>query len=179
MQPTSVQCGTPLGAPLYPVVRMRRSRVNTQPTAARGHVERVATVRAICMKYSSQPGRIYRLFHHRWNGARRAEHPVSRIAQSWDDVAVIVEPAVECRRHDPAVRLRAHHFFNTFRRSDDADERHVGTAARCKRSQCCGTGVTGRQHWIEYEDLASGQIVGEIRVVRNRGERLRIAIESE
>src|SRR5580658_4457639 len=37
---------------------MRWPRVSTQPTDARGHVARVATVRAICMKYSSQPGRM-------------------------------------------------------------------------------------------------------------------------
>src|SRR5579871_5837062 len=36
---------------------MRCSRISTQPTEARGHVARVPTVRAICMKYSSQPGR--------------------------------------------------------------------------------------------------------------------------
>src|SRR5579863_2092801 len=37
---------------------MRCSRTSTQPTEARGHVARVPTVRAICIKYSSQPGRI-------------------------------------------------------------------------------------------------------------------------
>src|SRR5579875_1512246 len=37
---------------------MRRSRVRTHPTAARGHVARVATVFAISMKYSSHPGRM-------------------------------------------------------------------------------------------------------------------------
>ena len=56
--PTSVQCATWRGAPLYPVVRMRWSRTSTAPTLARGQVARVATVRAISMKYSSQPGRI-------------------------------------------------------------------------------------------------------------------------
>src|SRR6202522_970355 len=37
---------------------MRCSRTKTQPTDARGHVDRVLTVCAISMKYSSQPGRI-------------------------------------------------------------------------------------------------------------------------
>src|SRR5579862_6324780 len=62
LHPTSVQCATPRGAPLYPVVRIRCSRASTQPTEARGQVARVPTVCAICMKYSSQPGRIARFF---------------------------------------------------------------------------------------------------------------------
>jgi len=37
---------------------MRCSRTSTQPTVARGQVARVATVRAISMKYVSQDGRM-------------------------------------------------------------------------------------------------------------------------
>src|SRR5207244_9919446 len=56
-QPTSVQCGRPAGAPLYPVARMFLSRTMTAPTLARVQVERSATCRVIVMKYWCQLGR--------------------------------------------------------------------------------------------------------------------------
>lgn len=40
--------------PLYPVARIERSRTTTAPTNLRSQVERVATSRAMFMKYSSQ-----------------------------------------------------------------------------------------------------------------------------
>ena len=55
--PASTQCRTPVGEPLYPVVRMRLSRAMTTPTAARGHVALAATAVAIVEKYWSQVGR--------------------------------------------------------------------------------------------------------------------------
>src|SRR5581483_8234959 len=49
-------------------------RTSTQPTAARGQVARDPTVRAICIKYSSQPGRIPNRFsepsHRAWEPNR-------------------------------------------------------------------------------------------------------------
>src|SRR5579862_4376426 len=82
VHPTSVQCATPRGAPLYPVVRMRCSRASTQPTDARGQVARVPTVCAICMKYSSQPGRMdvgkFRLRHLEARG-QLANPPAQRV----------------------------------------------------------------------------------------------------
>src|SRR5437870_12262925 len=56
-QPTSVQCGRPAGAPLYPVARMFLSRTMTAPTLARVQVERSATCRVMVMKYWCQLGR--------------------------------------------------------------------------------------------------------------------------
>ena len=53
--------GDPARRAVVAVVRIRRSRVSTAPTLARGQVARVATVRAISMKYWSQPGRAIQL----------------------------------------------------------------------------------------------------------------------
>src|SRR5215469_18370399 len=47
----------PMGAPLYPVARMRLSLTITAPTERREQVARVATARVIAMKYSSHEGR--------------------------------------------------------------------------------------------------------------------------
>src|SRR5262249_18758249 len=54
MCPTSSQWGIPRMLPLYPVERMVRSRTTTAPTCLRSHVARVATWRAMSMKYWSQ-----------------------------------------------------------------------------------------------------------------------------
>src|SRR5512142_1669349 len=54
MWPTSLQCGRPRIDPLYPVERIVLSRTSTAPTCLRSQVARVATTRAMFMKYSSQ-----------------------------------------------------------------------------------------------------------------------------
>ena len=51
-QPTSRQCGTPAGAPLYPVARMRLSFTATAPTLRLVHVERPLTRYVMFIKYS-------------------------------------------------------------------------------------------------------------------------------
>src|SRR5580692_1083324 len=55
--PSSSQCGRPRIEPLYPVARMILSRTTTAPTNLRSQVERVATSRAMFMKYSSHETR--------------------------------------------------------------------------------------------------------------------------
>src|SRR6202162_1268199 len=55
--PTSSQCGRPRIDPLYPVERIVRSRAITAPTCFLGHVARVATCRAMFMKYVCQSTR--------------------------------------------------------------------------------------------------------------------------
>src|SRR5512132_151238 len=54
MWPTSLQCGSPRIDPLYPVERIVLSRTSTAPPCLRSQVARVATTRAMFMKYSSQ-----------------------------------------------------------------------------------------------------------------------------
>ncbi|MBA7543086.1 hypothetical protein ES705_35412 [subsurface metagenome] len=56
--PISKQWGSPLGAPLYPVVSIRLSCTITAPTFLLKQVERLETNSVISTKYSSQVGRL-------------------------------------------------------------------------------------------------------------------------
>src|SRR5512139_4128298 len=55
-QPTSSQCFSPAGAPLYPVARTRLSFTRTAPTLRLRHVDLLDTSRVMPMKYSGQEG---------------------------------------------------------------------------------------------------------------------------
>src|SRR5512137_1129331 len=55
-QPTSSQCFSPAGAPLYPVARILLSFTRTAPTLRLMHVDLLDTSRVMSIKYSAQEG---------------------------------------------------------------------------------------------------------------------------
>src|SRR5213080_1008022 len=84
-QPTSVQCGRPAGAPLYPVARMFLSRTMTAPTLARVQVERSATCRVMVMKYWCQLGRSLISILRSRSWAPRSRHDADRLRDEGED----------------------------------------------------------------------------------------------
>src|SRR5215204_3012013 len=79
---------------------MRLSRTITAPTASRGHVERVATSRAMDIKYSSHEGRTF--FRASWEfevstagSSKGSIESVSGVAEAGDDERAVVQFRVD------------------------------------------------------------------------------------
>src|SRR2546430_11956148 len=84
----------------------------------------------------------------------RPEQPVPRIAQSRQDVAVLVQLAVQRRGEDRDVGVVLQHAARAFGRRDEAEEADALRAGVLERAH----GVHGRaargEHRIEHEEVA-------------------------
>ena len=125
----------------------------------------------------AQNRRIEVLLRRRSSGA---EQPVAGVAQPGQDIAVVVENAVEDRGgHDRHSGKDAVQFRDAFGRRDEADEldraRPHLDQARDRRHRR----IAGREHRIEQDNVALGQIVGQLQVVFDRRKVRRLAIDPD
>src|ERR1700726_1012107 len=75
---------------------------------------------------------------------KRAELAISGIAQTWHDIAYIVETFIECRDINVNIRVRLRQFEQAIRGSDDTDIGQTGDTTpfenidrvNCRTSSC-------------------------------------------
>src|SRR5918997_471598 len=181
--PTSSQCGSPEGLPLYPVVRMRLSRTITAPTASRGHVERVATSWAMRMKYSSQEGRAF--FRASWEFevstagfSKGSIESISGVAEARDDERAVVQFRVDGGGVEGHVGMLAGNPFDAWHGGDRVEASDPGRPLFLELVYGGREAPSSRQHWVEDEDQVLVEVAREVDVVLDRLGRLLVALET-
>src|SRR5215203_2548874 len=110
---------------------MRLSRTITAPTASRGHVERVATSRAMDIKYSSHEGRTF--FRTSWEfevsaagSSKGSIESVSGVAEAGDDERALVQFRVDGGGVEGHVGVFAGYPFDARHGGDSVEARDPG-----------------------------------------------------
>src|SRR3954463_4291300 len=88
-----------------------------------------------------------------------AEHSVAGIAETRQDVAVIVQPFVDGGSPDRNVGMLCLELYDPFRCSKQTDEPDLAGAARLQERGRGTGGITGRQHGIHQDHHAVRQIL--------------------
>ena len=109
----------------------------------------------------------------------RAEEAVARVAEAGDDVAVLVEAAVESGDEYLHIRVRFRHGFDAGGSGDDAHEHDLFAAAVLEEAYRRGRAAAGCEHGIEQDSHAVLDAVGELAVVFVRLQRFLVAVESD
>ena len=109
----------------------------------------------------------------------RAEQSIAGVAESGEDVAVLVELAVECGSKDRHVGVSFAKARDAFRRGDKTEELDpLCTGALERRDRARGASA-GREHWIEQEEIALRRVARHLEVVVHRLERVVVAIQAD
>src|SRR5260370_22582046 len=107
-----------------------------------------------------------------------AEEAVAGIAEPRDDIGVIVERRVDRGGVDRHVRMLLLHRRNARRRGDEADEFDRLGAALLETADRGAGRMAGRQHRIDDDDEARGNVVRHLQIILYGGERLWVAVDA-
>ena len=86
----------------------------------------------------------------------RVKNPVACVAETWADVMIFVQAAVDHARVDFDVRMLVAKFLDPFRSSNDTKHLDVRDAPLFKCFDGHAGGATGRQHWIKHKRDVDG-----------------------
>src|SRR5439155_9773497 len=109
----------------------------------------------------------------------RAVEPVSRVAQAGDDVPLLVQLPVDRRDDDPYIGMLADDVLDPFGRRDQRNQQDVRRTRALDRADRGRGRVPGREHRVEQDHVARGDVVRELDVVLDRLERLLVAVEAD
>ena len=107
------------------------------------------------------------------------EDTVASIAEAGEDVAVLIELAIDCCGVDRDVRVFDVEFFDAFRSCDQADEADVLAAFVFKHLSCCDGAATCSKHRVDEQDRAAADLDGQALVVFDGFEDVFIAEETD
>src|SRR5262245_2450386 len=83
----------------------------------------------------------------------RAEETISRVAETREDVTVVVELAVERCGVDGDVGMRLQHAADALGGCDEAEEADTTGAGPTERARRGDGGAAGREHRVEDEEV--------------------------
>jgi hypothetical protein len=116
-------------------------------------------------------------------GLGDAVEAITGIAETWDDVPLLVQPLIQTRGHDGdvdvLVAVRLVHVRETLRGSQQADRRDVLGAALEQDVDSSHERSSGRQHRVEYEYLSVVHVMWQAIGVDGRGQSLVVAHQTE
>ena len=106
-------------------------------------------------------------------------HAVAGVAEARHDIAVVVEVIVDRGCPDRHVGVHAAELLDAFGCGEKADEAHVLGAALLQPVDGGDGGVRGREHRIENDHNAVGEVGGGLEIILDGVERLRVAVEPD
>src|SRR5437764_7814651 len=109
----------------------------------------------------------------------RSEQPISRVAQSRHDVALLVERPVERRAIHHDVRMSVGEPSHSFRRGDEAEKANTRRAGALQGGHGGNSAAARREHWIEKKKVSLGGVTGDLEVIIHRLERVVISVQSD
>ena len=111
--------------------------------------------------------------------SERAEDAVARVAETGDDVALLIEMVVDGGDVDGHVRMLLVHEADALRRRDEAHERDGLRALFLEQRERRRRAAARREHRIDDDEHALGDIARQLAVILDGLERLRIAVEAD
>ena len=85
---------------------------------------------------------------------------IARVAQTRDNIAVLVEVVIERAGIDFDIRMVLLEIRNAFGRGNEDHELDVLAAALFHLVDCSGSGAAGGKHRVDNEDIALGDVLG-------------------
>lgn len=114
----------------------------------------------------------------RWFLARTKES-ISRVAESWQDIAGRVQFSVEGSGDDGDIRVIACHARHAFRRGDEAEKPNTRGANGLEPRDGRRRAPAGGEHRIQHEKLALGCVGGNLEVVIDGPQRIVITVQTD
>lgn len=105
-----------------------------------------------------------------------AEYSVAGIAQAGDNVTVFIEVIIQCGDIYICIRMLFLYPLNAFRRSYDGHELYVSAATFFNKIDCCAGTAACCQHGVNDDDIAFGNVVGQLAIVFDRLKRVRVTV---
>src|SRR2546428_6149053 len=109
----------------------------------------------------------------------RAEQAIAGIPEPRQDVAVVVELAVERGGEDGDVGVGLEHATHALGRRDEAEEADTLGAGVLERAHGVRRRAAGREHGIEHEEIARVFARWNLEVVVDRLERVVLAVDAD
>src|SRR5688572_393908 len=107
------------------------------------------------------------------------ENPVAGVAEAGQDVALLVQLAVDSGRVDRDVGVGLVQRVNPLRRRDEADEFHAGHPRLLQHRNGRTTAATGGEHRVYQQDLGRRDVGRELLIVADRLERFFVAVHAQ